>query len=304
MQGIKLFDILNCPLIGIRENGTLIHIMAINTHDGIKLFERDPMLYPDNERITKSVQSISFQYSEESKRYKYLQDIGTPLKNAMWDCKTEEEKQLLVLSQNPHITHNVLEAIESEIQFMKNSGIKYKQSKAKCTNNDERTLLSLNTQKINMKNKIARAMVENSINLPHYSFMESYKRLVIMNESLYFDGIKLLRHFREQPKFDTYNNLVKYILPRSSQNIFELILNAENNIQLASPSERELIICLSEWSSSIQLMPSVQTEVINLPKELIYNTYLCMTCNDSTDISNINNVIPKCKICNKSMIPI
>lgn len=302
MQEIQLSSIQNCPLIGVNPDGTLIHIMAVQSYDGIKLYQRDPTLYPDNERISKATQSVSFQYSEEAKRYKYLQDIGTSLKTAFWDCKTEEEKQLLILSQNPNIAQTMLESLDAQIQYLRNSGIKYKQSKTKCSTDNERMLLSLNTQRINMKNKIARCMTEIPI-IPEYSFMEAYSRLNIMTQAVYFEGTKLLNNLRQLAKYDNSNNLIKYVLSPEAQSVYNIILKMEDKIQLASSSEHELIICLKEWESNIKYTAPI-IEIITLPKELKYNTYWCSNCNDSITITIENNIIndnivPKCKLCNK-----
>ena len=56
MQEVNLENIVNCPLIGLNSNGILIHVMAVNTPEGIKLFERNPPLYPGEIKITKKIQ--------------------------------------------------------------------------------------------------------------------------------------------------------------------------------------------------------------------------------------------------------
>ena len=287
MQEIELSGMVNIPLIGFKEDGRLVYYMTIETVDDIKIKCINPALYPDCERIIKAFNCISFQYSDEAKRYIYLLNKQTTLRSKFSECLTDDERQFIVLSQDPNVLQSSLDSIEKQIKYLRNIGVKYKASKTKCLTDNERMLLSLNTQFNNMKNKIARSILEFPPVL-QYEFMAPYSKLTIMSQDLFLEGNKLLNILKQSTRFDLQHNPMRYTLPPELQYVFQSILQFEYSIHLASIDEYNLILGFKEWQSHIYYTSNNLIPAIVPARE--------MTADNTVTITVANGNIPQCSI--------
>ena len=288
--------------IGYKEDGTVLHFIYVKTPTGVKMFNRDPTLYPDSDRLPKTAQSISFQYSDEAKRYKYLQDIGTVLRTYHFECKNKIEEEIMVLSENPHIAHTMLEYLDAQIKYLRDCNVVYKQSKAKCITGDEKTLLLLNSQRLNLKNKIARCLTEIPMERV-YPHMQPYDSLKVLNRSLFFEGTRLSNYFGRMPKYTSDFELIYCKLTAPARGVFDsVLLRLKDKLDTASIHERQLFSHLNDWSLNVR---DEYVAPIRLPKmfkpDKIMKTYTYWCCNVKVDVPSSDPIqdvaSPTCTEC-------